>query len=136
MKSNYVLAVEDDMNDITLMKRIFQKLMPDYRVKYISDGEEALDYLKSQQFKDELPRLILLDIKIPKVNGLELLKSIRKIEDYRSIPVVMLSSSDRQDEIQLSYHLGANSYIEKPKTFTELCKVLPAMMDYWIVYNR
>jgi len=136
MKSNYVLAVEDDMNDITLMKRIFQKLMPDYRVKYISDGEEALDYLKSQQFKDELPRLILLDIKIPKVNGLELLKSIRKIEDYRGIPVVMLSSSDRQDEIQLSYHLGANSYIEKPKTFTELCKVLPAMMDYWIVYNR
>ncbi|PHQ28749.1 response regulator [Leeuwenhoekiella nanhaiensis] len=136
MKSKYILAIEDDENDITLMKRIFQKQMPDYTIKYISDGEEALNYLRSTQFKEELPRVILLDIKIPKVNGLELLKNIRGMKDYKSIPVVMLSSSDRQDEIQLSYHLGANSYIEKPKTFTELCKTLPAMMDYWIVYNR
>ncbi len=136
MKSRYVLAVEDNEDDITLMKRIFQKQMPDYTIRYISDGEEALDYLKSKQFKEELPRLILLDIKIPKVNGLELLRSIRKYEEYKSIPVVMLSSSDRDDEIQLSYHLGANSYIEKPKSFTELSKALPAMIDYWIVYNR
>ncbi|WP_442846079.1 response regulator [Leeuwenhoekiella sp. H156] len=136
MRSNYILAVEDDENDITLMKRIFQKQMPDYSIKYISDGEEALQYLRSTKFKEELPRLILLDIKIPKVNGLELLKNIRLIEEYKSIPVVMLSSSDREDEIQLSYHLGANSYIEKPKTFTDLSRTLPAMMDYWIVYNR
>ena len=136
MRSNYILAVEDDENDITLMKRIFQKQMPDYSIKYISDGEEALQYLRSAKFKEELPRLILLDIKIPKVNGLELLKNIRLIEEYKSIPVVMLSSSDREDEIQLSYHLGANSYIEKPKTFTDLSRTLPAMMDYWIVYNR
>ncbi|MCC4213261.1 response regulator [Leeuwenhoekiella parthenopeia] len=136
MRSNYILAVEDDENDITLMKRIFQKQMPDYFIKYISDGEEALQYLRSTKFKEELPRLILLDIKIPKVNGLELLKNIRLIEEYKSIPVVMLSSSDREDEIQLSYHLGANSYIEKPKTFTDLSRTLPAMMDYWIVYNR
>jgi len=136
MKSNYILAVEDDENDITLMKRIFQKQMPDYSIKYISDGEEALEYLRSTKFKEEPPRLILLDIKIPKVSGLELLKSIRLMDEYKSIPVVMLSSSDREDEIQLSYHLGANSYIEKPKTFTDLSKTLPAMMDYWIVYNR
>ncbi|MAW95584.1 MULTISPECIES: response regulator [unclassified Leeuwenhoekiella] len=136
MRSNYILAVEDDENDITLMKRIFQKQMPDYSIKYISDGEEALEYLRSTKFREEPPRLILLDIKIPKVSGLELLKSIRLMDEYKSIPVVMLSSSDREDEIQLSYHLGANSYIEKPKTFTDLCKTLPAMMDYWIVYNR
>lgn len=136
MRSKYVLAVEDDENDITLMKRIFQKQMPEYTVKYISDGEEALQYFKENTKEEELPRLILLDIKIPKVNGLELLKNIRQMQAYKSIPVVMLSSSDRKDEIQLSYHLGANSYIEKPKTFTDLCKALPAMMDYWIVYNK
>ena len=136
MKSNHVLAIEDDETDITLMKRIFQKQLPQYTVKYICDGEEAITYIQSQEFRNEMPRLILLDIKIPKVNGLEILRSLRRNEEYRSIPVVMLSSSDREDEIELSYHLGANSYIEKPKTFLELCKALPALIEYWTVYNR
>ena len=136
MRSNHILAIEDDETDITLMKRIFRKQLPQFDVKYISDGEEALTYIDSLAFKTEPPRLILLDIKIPKVNGLEILSELRKTKNYRTIPVVMMSSSDRKDEIELSYHLGANSYIEKPKSFIELCKALPALIEYWTVYNK
>ncbi|HAX14370.1 response regulator [Leeuwenhoekiella palythoae] len=136
MAEDYILSIEDNNTDIALMNRIFQKNIPHYGIKHISDGQEAVAFLESEAFRLQQPKLVLLDIKVPRLNGLQILKKFRKIEAYLGIPVVMMSSSDRKDEIIKAYKLGANSFIEKPRNYPELSKALPALINYWIVYNK
>ncbi|WP_028374807.1 response regulator [Leeuwenhoekiella sp. MAR_2009_132] len=136
MYSKHILSIEDNKTDVALMKRIFSKHVPDYEITYISDGEEAVSYLESNTFKKALPKLILLDMKVPRVDGLELLRKIRSHEEYLHIPVVMLSSSDLPNDIKEAYEIGANSFVEKPKNYVDLCKALPVLIQYWIVYNK
>ena len=136
MKDCYILSIEDNKNDIALMTRIFDRELSHCDVKYIQDGESAVRFIESPEFEDNPPKCILLDIKLPKMNGLEVLNYLRNKRRIKHIPVVMLSSSDRPDEIDETYNLGGNSYIEKPKSYTDLKKKLPKIVDYWVNYNR
>ncbi|GAA3522975.1 response regulator [Aquimarina addita] len=136
MKKQYILSIEDNRSDIALMKRIFNKEIPNCEVRYIEDGESAIQYFESPDFKNQPPSCILLDIKLPKMNGLEVLDYLRNKKKVNSVPVVMLSSSDRPDEINETYALGGNSYVEKPKSFSELKTRLPKIVDYWVGINK
>ena len=118
------------------MKRIFTKQIPDYELKQICNGEEAMLFLEGEAFKLRMPKLILLDMKIPKIDGLEILETFRSHREYEHIPVVILSSSDLKKDIKDAYSLGANSFLEKPKSYAELSEVLPVLIKYWIVYNK
>ncbi|RXG15708.1 CheY-like chemotaxis protein [Leeuwenhoekiella aestuarii] len=134
MKSeNYILSIEDNTTDIALMTRIFERRISDYAIRHISDGETAVDFIESDGFKKQSPKLILLDIKVPKLDGLEVLRQFRKHKEYKTIPVVMMSSSDLNEDKEKAYLLGANSFITKPKTFLELCETLPSLINNWII---
>ncbi len=135
MKKPHILCIEDNPNDIALMERVFQKLISDLEVQFITNGQEAIEFLKSEKYKARKPKFILLDIKLPKANGLEVLKAVRADHGNSQIPVIMLSSSDRVDEIEKSYKLGCNSFIEKPKNFIALKKRLPLIVEYWYHNN-
>jgi len=130
---NYILSIEDNTTDIALMTRIFERRIPDYAIRHISDGETAVDFIESDAFKKQSPKLILLDIKVPKLDGLEVLRQFRKHREYKTIPVVMMSSSDLNEDKEKAYLLGANSFMAKPKTFLELCETLPNLINNWII---
>ncbi|WP_010178284.1 response regulator [Aquimarina agarilytica] len=136
MKTKYILSIEDNSTDIELMNRIFKKQIEQCEVKYIQDGESAIQFFESQDFEDHPPKCILLDIKLPKMNGLEVLDYFRNKKKIKTIPVIMLSSSDRPEEIEETYNLGGNSFIEKPKDFLDLKEKLPTIVNYWVNFNK
>jgi CheY-like chemotaxis protein len=129
--------VEDDENDAFLAERAFQRI-PGSVVRAVRDGEQAIAYLTRQPpYTDDrlypCPDVILLDLKMPRLNGFDLLKWIRAQaeRDLRLLPVVVLSSSDLQEDIKKAYSLGANSYLVKPLQWDELVRVLTSLNDYW-----
>jgi len=135
-----ILLVEDNPDDEALTLRALKKHNFSHTVDVVHDGEEALDYIFSQgDFSDKdnskLPQLILLDIKLPKLDGLEVLKIIRNNEHCRHIPVVMLTTSGEENDIVASYNNGANSYIQKPVDFTEFLNVVGELGVYWLAIN-
>ncbi len=132
----FVVSVDDNPNDSALMKRIFEREMPLVNVQFIEDPIQALAYF--QKFSDvkNIPDLILLDIKMPKLDGLSLLKEIRKLPLFINAPVVVLSSSDQLSDRDTAYENGANSYLEKPKNYTELKEKLPVIATYWLTLNK
>lgn len=136
MEKSYVLSIEDNRSDIALMSRVFDKEIKDCDIQYIEDGESAIQFFETAQFRENPPKCIFMDIKLPKMNGLEVLNYLRNKRNNKEVPVVMLSSSDRPDEIRETYHLGGNSYIEKPKNFVDLKKKLPKIVEYWVHYNK
>ncbi len=136
MKNSYILSIEDNRTDIALMNRIFEKELTSFQVEHIEDGESAIQFFESKRFVDEPPKCILLDIKLPKMNGLEVLNYLRNIKNNKRTPVIMLSSSDRPEEIEQTYELGGNSYIEKPKSYSDLKEKLPKIVKYWVELNR
>jgi len=136
MNKDYVLSVEDSREDIALMKRIFEQKIPKYEIKHIKDGESAIQFFESLDFEDHPPRCILLDIKLPKMNGLEVLNYLRNKKKIENVPVIMLSSSDRAEEIDMTYSLGGNSYIEKPRSYIEMKEKIPFVIQYWLEYNK
>lgn len=135
-----VLLVEDLEEDADLTMRTFRKSNLVHEVKWVEDGKEALDYLFKEGAysgcKDTNPRVILLDIKIPKVGGLEVLGKIRENPSTRHIPVVMLTSSKEDKDIQRAYRQGANSYIVKPVEFREFAKTITEVGVYWLLVNE
>lgn len=136
MDKSYVLSIEDNRSDIALMSRVFDKEIEDCEIKYIEDGESAIQFFETTEFKEHPPKCIFMDIKLPKMNGLEVLDYLRNKKNVKEVPVVMLSSSDRSDEIRETYYLGGNSYIEKPKNFVDLKEKLPKIVEYWVHYNK
>ncbi|UZO81120.1 response regulator [Aquimarina sp. ERC-38] len=136
MKNAYILSIEDSRTDIVLMNRVFNKEIPNCEVKYIEDGESAVKFFETNQFVENPPKCILLDIKLPKMNGLEVLNYLRNKKKVKNIPVIMLSSSDRPEEISETYELGGNSYVEKPKDFKDLKQKLPEIINYWLNFNK
>jgi len=100
----------------------------------MKDGSQILDYLKNE--KSPLPSAILLDIKLPKVNGLDVLKQIRASKRTSNIPIVMYSSSYRKDDIEAAYQYGANSYLTKPTAFSDMKNQFVNFFNYWIKYNH
>jgi two-component system, response regulator len=134
-----ILLIEDNPYDAELTIKALEKTKLNTNLLHLKDGEEAMDYFSSgntQAQKQFSPRLILLDLKLPKVNGLELLKTIRTKDHSRRIPVIVLSSSTEKSDIIQSYQLGANSYIVKPIDFNIFVDTISKIEMYWLQLNE
>jgi len=133
-----ILLVEDNPNDRLLTQRAFKKSNLGNDLVMVNDGEEALTYLfgSSDTKPQPLPVLVLLDLKLPKVDGLEVLQQIRRDERTELLPVVILTSSKEQDDLVRSYKLGVNSYVRKPVDFNEFVTAVQQLGLYWLVLNE
>lgn len=136
-----ILLVEDEPRDETLVLRVFKKYNITNTVVVAHDGVEAIDYLcgtgtHAGRDPRELPELILLDLKLPRVDGLEVLRWIRRDDRIKLVPVVVLTSSDEERDRIASYQLGANSYVNKPVEFAEFSEAIRQLGLYWTILNR
>ncbi len=132
-----ILLVEDSQDDIELTLRAFKKNNLGNRVHIARDGAEALEFLKRVERREiPHPGLILLDLKLPKVDGIEVLKYLKSKEILKRIPVVMLTTSKNDRDIKTCYDLGANSYIVKPISFKDFMETVKNIQLYWIVTNQ
>ncbi|MSQ48747.1 MAG: response regulator [Deltaproteobacteria bacterium] len=133
--TQHMLLVEDNQNDVELMLAVLEEFPFANEVVVALDGAEALDYLfRREQFatrSEDLPCVVLLDIKMPKVNGFEVLKQIRTDAQLRWLPVVMLTSSRAERDIMESYALGANAYVVKPVDFDEYVEMVKDIGRFW-----
>lgn len=141
MKTKKILLVEDNPSDIGLTRRALEKSHIANELIVVEDGQEALDYLfgagQSAGLKvTELPALILLDLKLPKVDGLEVLRRVRSDPNLYRLPVVVLTTSTEEQDIIQSYHLGANSYIRKPVDFNQFAEAVQHLGLYWLLLNE
>lgn len=133
-----ILLVEDNLQDIEIARRAFAKGRVKNELVVVRDGQEALDYLYRQgKYKDPAssprPGMILLDLNLPKVGGMEVLQQIKKDEALKSIPVIVLTASPREEDVVRTYNLGVNTYIQKPVEFDNFMRVVHAVQEYWIV---
>lgn len=135
-----ILLVEDNPSDLELTLHALRKNKLANTIHIARDGEEALEFLFHQSLSaggsHTLPKVILLDLKLPKVDGLEVLKAIRADERTRCVPVVVLTSSKEQQDIVTSYGLGVNSYIQKPVDFQQFQHAVQELGLYWVVVNK
>ncbi|MCC2955842.1 response regulator [Massilia sp. IC2-477] len=135
-----ILLVEDNPNDLELTLIALAKSQLANEVVVVRDGAEALDYLHRRgEFRQRVvgnPAVILLDLKLPKVDGLEVLKEIRETEALKSIPVVMLTSSKEEQDVIRSYELGVNAYVVKPVDFAEFVRAIADLGIFWAVLNE
>lgn len=141
MNVKTILLVEDNSSDVDLTKRALSKGHILNKLVVAEDGQEALDYLFGTGIyvgRDtvQLPTLILLDLKLPRVDGLEVLRRIRMNALTKRLPVVILTSSQEEQDLAASYDLGANSYIRKPIDFTQFVKSIQTLGLYWLVLNE
>lgn len=141
MSEKTILLVEDNPDDVTLTLRALKKNNLLNEVVVAKDGVQALDFLYcegefSNRSTEVLPELVLLDLKLPKVDGLEVLKRIRSEEATKLLPVVILTSSNEQSDITSGYELGVNSYIRKPVDFEHFIEAVRQLGLYWLVLNQ
>jgi two-component system response regulator len=136
MNAKVILLVEDNPDDQALTLRALRKNNLANEVITAKDGTEALDYLFDSARTTGLPALVLLDLKLPKVDGLEVLRRIRGDERTRRLPVVVLTSSKEDRDLTESYNLGVNSYVRKPVDFTEFMEAVKQLGLYWLVLNE
>ncbi len=134
MNDKTILLVEDNSDDQVLVMRAFKKSNFMDKVVVVRDGAAALDYLFARD-PGEMPGVVLLDLKLPKVNGLEVLQRLRADERTQFLPVVMLTSSDEERDINASYDLGINSYICKPVDFVRFAEAVRRLGVYWLALN-
>lgn len=141
MEDNFeILLVEDDPRDLRLTMRELQTNLNGH-IEVARDGEEALDFLfcrgaHSDRSPRHLPRLIVLDLKLPKVDGFQVLREIKARPETQAIPVVALTSSREERDMVESYHLGVNSYVSKPVDFAKFRETIRAMGLYWLEINQ
>ncbi len=140
MESKVILLVEDNPRDEALTLRALKKSNVCNEVVVARDGVEALDYLfgdgtSAGRETREMPQLILLDLKLPKVDGLQVLEKIRATERTRRLPVVVFTSSSEEEDLINSYNLGANSYVRKPVDFDQFLEATRQLGLYWLVLN-
>jgi len=139
MKDKIILLVEDNPDDVQLTKRALQKNNISNQLEVVHDGVEAMNHLLNAASGDNsspLPTVILLDLKLPKMDGLEVLKRIRADERLKRLPVVILTSSKEEQDILKSYDLGANSYIRKPVDFEQFNEAVRQLGLYWLLLNE
>ena len=131
-----ILLVEDNPVDLDLTLRAFRKKRFANEIQVARDGEEALGYMARWAAGEPLPAVVLLDIQLPKVGGLEVLRAWKAHEQFRRIPVVILTSSREDRDLKEAYDLGVNSYIEKPVSFSKFMEVADQIELYWCVLNE
>jgi two-component system, response regulator len=136
-----ILLVEDDPQDVELALRALKKANLSNRIVVARDGAEALDFIfcegahAGRRIEDK-PRVMLLDLKLPKVDGLEVLQRVRSDPRTKTLPVVVLTSSKEQRDVVESYRLGVNSYVVKPVSFAEFAKAVQQLGQYWLLLNE
>lgn len=133
-----ILLVEDNDDDVELTVHAFRKSSVDSHIIVAHDGEEALDYLFGQPASDGeqvLPAVMLLDLKLPGISGLDVLRRVRSTDQTRRMPVVILTTSDDENDIIDGYNLGVNSYIQKPVDFRDFSGVVDQLGLYWLTVN-
>jgi CheY-like chemotaxis protein len=140
MNDNVILQVEDDPNDVMLVEMAFRQASPGLVLKVVTDGEQAISYLSGEgafadRTKTPFPNLVLLDLKLPRKSGLEVLAWIRTQPGLKSLPVVVLTSSDQPTDISNAYDRGANSYLVKPANLDVLVEMAKAIQLYWLKLN-
>lgn len=141
MTDIYILLVEDNADDEELTLRAFGKGNVKNKVVVVRDGAEALDFLFAQgKYADrdisDRPQVILLDLKLPKIDGLEVLRQIRSRSETKFLPVVILTSSKEEKDVVEGYQLGANSYVCKPVDMTQFAQAIQQLGLYWLVLNE
>jgi two-component system response regulator len=137
MSKPYILLVEDNPDDVELTERAFAKNHIANEVMVLTDGAQACDFLfNSDRGGRGLPQVILLDLKLPKISGLEVLEKIRADANTRLIPTVILTSSKQEEDLLEGYRLGVNSYVRKPVDFNEFVEAVRQVGLYWLVLNE
>jgi two-component system response regulator len=141
VKEVEVLLVEDNASDQELTLRALKRKNLCNRIHVVGDGAEALDFLFCRgEYSDrtlaDIPKVVLLDIKLPKVNGIEVLKQVKESKELKFLPVVMLTSSKESPDVQECYRLGANSYIVKPVDFDKFTQAVVDLGFYWLLTNE
>src|SRR6266571_5037895 len=128
-----ILLIEDNPNDAELTERALRKSELGARLALARDGAEALEYLLSGRPR---PRVVFLDLKLPKIDGIEVLRRVRADDRTRSIPVVVLTSSQEERDVSECYQLGVNSYVVKPVEFDKFYQAVSDLGTYWLVLNK
>lgn len=141
MKNRSILLVEDNDDDVRLTKRALQKNHISNELVVVGDGQAALDWLRTAagagpDDSSSLPALVLLDLKLPRVDGMEVLRQIRADPRMRRQPVVILTTSKEDQDVMRSYDLGANSYIRKPVDFEQFSEAINQLGLYWLILNE
>ena len=141
MTEGTILLVEDNPSDVKLTKRALEQNKITNDLVHAENGREALDYLfgvgqHAGRDTRDVPAVVLLDLKLPMMDGLEVLKAIRGDERTRLLPVVVLTSSSQEEDVIASYKLGANSYIRKPVDFTQFAEAVRVLGMYWLLMNE
>jgi two-component system response regulator len=136
-----ILLVEDNERDAELTIRALKKHNFSNQLVHVKDGAEALDFLFGRgkyegRNIEQRPRVVLLDLKLPKVNGLEVLRAIKEDEHLRHLPVVVVTSSTEDPDMQTAYELGANSYVVKPVEFDSFMNAMSHLGLYWLLVNK
>jgi two-component system response regulator len=140
-KAKRILLVEDNADDAALTLRALRKTAILSEITWVRDGAEALDYLfhtgkYGEAARPELPTLVILDLKLPKIDGLEVLRRLRANASTQTIPVVVLTSSKEQRDVHRSYAFGANSYIHKQIDFVKFTETVQQLKSYWLNLNE
>ncbi len=135
-----ILVAEDELGDVLLLKRAFQKAGVNAPIYFARDGQEVLDYLQGTPPFDNpvehpLPSLLLLDLNLPRVNGFEVLEWLRQQPGLSQLRVVVFSASERPEDINQAYALGANSYVFKPQDSDHLVQIVAGLQNYWLSIN-
>ena len=136
-----ILHIEDDPNDALLFRHACSTAGVGFELRAVCDGDEAIAYLRgAEQFADRkqhpVPHIILLDLKMPRLSGFEVLSWLRSENAFRKIPVIILTSSNHESDIKRAYDLGANSYVVKPVGFDALVEVARKINGYWVKFNH
>lgn len=136
-----ILLVEDNMTDAELIIRALRKVNLANHLIHVKDGAEALEFIfATGEFegreKKKVPKVILLDIKMPKVDGIEVLRQVRENPETKLIPIVIMTSSKEEQDIIKSYQLGVNSFVVKPVNFTDFAKAVSELGLYWVLTNQ
>lgn len=140
-EAGIILLIEDNPDDVELTRRALSRSNVANELVVVTDGAEALDYLFARgeyaaRDMSATPAVVLLDLKLPKIDGLEVLRRIRSDERTRLLPVVILTSSNQENDIRDSYELGANSYVRKPVDFEQFVEATTTLGLYWLVVNQ
>ena len=130
-----VVLVEDDPNDAELIMRVFRKHNLVNRIVLLKDGAEALEFFSGSRAHDG-PKVVLLDLKLPKISGIEVLQRLKSQQRTRSIPIVVLTSSAESQDVKDAYQYGVNSYVTKPIQFEEFAKAVANLGLYWLMLNK
>ena len=141
MARNKILLIEDNPKDVELTRRALQKSNISNELVVTEDGVEALKYFFGEDGKsgiavEDLPVVVLLDLKLPKIDGMEVLRRLRAHEKTKTVPVVVLTSSNEEKDLLGSYDLGANSFVRKPVNFAEFVEAVSHLGLYWLILNQ